>query len=107
MRYRDMADRLLCRSALIDGGCWLWLGRVEPNGYAKVGTYVKGKVKNYWVHRVAFEVLGGATIPKGYHIDHVCKQPLCINPDHLECVPAWINAHLRVSKKRGQGGRYE
>lgn len=98
--YRDMEDRLTSRSVQIDMGfespCWLWLGRVEPNGYAKVGVYLGGGrtkevVRNYWVHRVAYEVFTCSPIPDGHDVDHRCKQTCCINPAHLRAIPAAKN----------------
>ena len=94
--YRDMEERLLARSAQVDLGfespCWLWLGRDEPNGYAKIGVYLCGgraneKVRNYWVHRVAYETFTCDRIPDKYDVDHRCRQRLCINPQHLRAVP--------------------
>lgn len=111
-QYRDMEDRLLARSVVMDLGyatpCWYWLGRVEPNGYAKVGLWDSKtqQARNYWVHRLAYETFKGCEIPEDFHVDHRCKQVLCINPAHLECVPQRVNAHERVSKKRGKGGQY-
>jgi hypothetical protein len=101
MRYRDLEHRLLARSVVIPegephAGCWMWLGRVEENGYAKIGVYEGGgrereRVRNYWVHRVAYQQFHCAEIPQGHDIDHRCKFTLCINPMHLRAVPAKKN----------------
>ena len=105
--YRNLEERLLARSAEVPGKldtpCWLWLGRVEPNGYAKIGVYEGGgraneRVRNYWVHRVAYETFCGP-IPAGMDVDHRCYLPLCINPGHLEAVPKYVNQHTRRRKR--------
>lgn len=93
MKYASLEQRLLARSVVIpDGephaGCWMWLGRIEPNGYAKVGIYEGGgreneRVRNYWVHRVAFETFHCAKIEDGYDVDHRCQFRRCIHPNHL------------------------
>src|SRR5690242_17354014 len=93
MRFRDMEHRLLARSVVIPegephAGCWMWMGRVEPNGYAKIGVYEGGgrekeRVRNYWVHRVAYSTFNCAEIAEGDDIDHLCRFRLCIRPDHL------------------------
>lgn len=36
-------------------------------------------------HRVAYEMLVGK-IPEGMLLDHLCRNPSCCNPDHLEPV---------------------
>ncbi len=104
MTYRDMEHRLLHRSVVIpDGephaGCWMWLGRVEENGYAKAGVYEGGgrekeRVRNYWVHRVAHETFHGP-IPEGHDVDHRCEFRLCIHPNHIRALP------LKENRSRG------
>ncbi len=101
MNYRDMEHRLAHRSVVIpDGeqhaGCWMWMGRVEENGYAKVGVYegggrAKERVRNYWVHRAAYETFHCAPIPDEHDVDHSCRFTLCINPNHIDAVPAKDN----------------
>lgn len=67
-------------------GCWLWLGYVQPNGYAQFRV---GKKRQY-VHRVAYELVKGS-IPDGLQIDHLCAVRKCVNPDHLEAVTPLVN----------------
>lgn len=55
-------------------GCWLW-----PTGY-EYGKYAGEKA-----HRIAFQLAKGP-IPPGLELDHRCRTPLCVNPDHLEPV---------------------
>ena len=61
--------------------CWLWSGPCTPQGY---GRYWAGKNKVY-PHRLAYELLVGP-IPEGLTIDHLCRNPRCVNPAHLEPV---------------------
>ena len=58
--------------------CWIWMGYKKPEGYGQVNI---GKTAP--VHRVVYEIYGG-TIPSGYHLDHLCRNPPCCNPQHLE-----------------------
>jgi hypothetical protein len=61
--------------------CWLWLGSVDRKGYGHVRT----GTKNSRVHTVAYELAVGA-VPSGLMLDHVCRNPSCCNPAHLEPV---------------------
>jgi hypothetical protein len=61
-------------------GCHEWKGAVA-GGYGQIR--VDGRQRP--AHRVAYE-LGRGAIAKGLEIDHLCRNPLCVNPDHLEPV---------------------
>lgn len=86
--------------------CWLWTGATDPNGYGRV----KVDGRTLMVHRFAYESMR-AEIPEGLHLDHLCRRPLCVNPDHLEPVTHRINtlrgmaptavAHRTNTCKRG------
>lgn len=69
------------------GDCWDWTAYVDPKGYAKFQIYPAV----HYVHRLVYEWLVGP-IPAGYQIDHLCRRRHCVNPDHLEPVPARTNA---------------
>ncbi len=64
-------------------GCHLWAGAVSGRGYG----YYRGRR----AHRVAYEATFGA-IPQGLVLDHLCRQPLCVNPKHLEAVTHRTNS---------------
>jgi len=68
------------------GDCWVWVAYRDPNGY---GSFYRDGGPTY-AHRVAWELLVGS-IPEGLVIDHLCKNPPCVNPDHLEPVPQRVN----------------
>lgn len=65
-------------------GCWTWLGYSNRRGYGQV--ILQGKVIG--AHRAAWS-LSGKELPKfklGLSLDHLCKNKLCVRPDHLEVV---------------------
>ena len=76
-------------------GCWEWLAHLHK-GYGQFG--VKRVIK--YAHRVSYELLKGP-IPAGLEIDHLCKNPKCVNPNHLEPVTRQENLSRIVSKPRG------
>lgn len=62
-------------------GCWEWTAALKSSGYPNFwdGT------RNVPGHRFSYELLVGP-IPEGLNIDHLCRNPLCVNPAHLEPV---------------------
>lgn len=67
--------------------CWLWVGAVStPYGHGNFRW--DGKVVR--AHRWIWEFTN-SQIPPGFSIDHLCRIPNCVNPDHLEPVPPKIN----------------
>lgn len=63
-------------------GCWLWRGTTNPRGYGMFRPYV-GQARK--AHRYAYELLVGP-VPDGTELDHLCRNPRCVNPAHLEPV---------------------
>lgn len=62
-------------------GCWLWIGQLSNEGYARI-TY---KRKHWKAHRLVYELMRGC-IPVGLQLDHLCRVRCCVNPQHLEPV---------------------
>lgn len=60
--------------------CWIWTGG-KSHGYGMVT--INSRVM--MVHRAMYEIYKGP-IPDRYVIDHLCRNPSCVNPDHLEAV---------------------
>jgi len=73
-------------------GCWLWIGNYEAHGYGAIEM----KGKRYLAHRYAYLVFKGE-IPEGLELDHLCRTPACVNPDHLEAVDHRTNILRGVS----------
>jgi hypothetical protein len=67
-----------------NSGCWLWSGNVE-GGYGKISPGPK-KVGAQWAHRASYVFYTGKQIPDGSVIDHKCRVPCCVNPNHLRVV---------------------
>lgn len=64
--------------------CWPWLGARQPNGYGKMGSG-GSHGRTLLAHRVSYELNVGP-IPDGLTIDHLCRNPACVNPAHMEVV---------------------
>jgi hypothetical protein len=64
--------------------CIDWAGPTNGNGYGLMGVMARDGSK-LWAHRIAYESVNGP-IPDGLEIDHLCRRPVCVNPEHLEAV---------------------
>jgi hypothetical protein len=75
-----------------NSGCWLWMSHVDRQGYGRFGH------KRGWrsAYRASYEAFKGE-IPAGLIIDHLCRVPSCVNPDHLEVVTPRTNALRGIS----------
>jgi hypothetical protein len=65
--------------------CWLWTGYTNAKGYGRV--FSDGA--NRYAHRVAYEAEFGPIPPDSGErmtLDHLCRVPNCVRPDHLEFV---------------------
>jgi hypothetical protein len=65
-----------------EGECWQWAGPMQSDG--RYGL-VRPHGRTIPAHRVVYELVIGP-IPEGLHIDHLCNNPGCVNPAHLEPV---------------------
>jgi hypothetical protein len=68
-------------------GCLLWPRTLDSRGYG----LVSGHGRSTGAHRIAYILHHGAISP-GLVIDHLCRTPACVNPDHLEAVTNRENA---------------
>lgn len=76
----NLPDRIIDKIAF--GDCWEWQGAKSPPwGYGTV--HLNGKQRT--AHRVVYGAVVGP-IPEGLQLDHLCRNPSCVNPDHLEPV---------------------
>jgi hypothetical protein len=88
--------------------CWEYSAYERKDGYMMWKTLVSGKRK--LAHRVVYEKLIGE-IPRGFVLDHLCRNRKCVNPSHLEPVSPRENIlrgvgsaaknHAKTTCKRG------
>ena len=67
---------------LLTNSCWIWLAATR--GKMHYGAFWV-ETRHVQAHRFAYELFKGK-IPEGMTIDHLCKNPKCVNPMHLEVV---------------------
>lgn len=88
---RRFAERI----RIAPDGCWIWQASTGSHGY---GQFTVDYHKDL-AHRFAYLWHHGH-IEKGrqHHLDHLCKNKRCVNPDHLEAVSPLVNIHRGGSR---------
>jgi len=77
-----LPDSFLSKVTISSSGCWNWTGcRNGKPGYG----YLTHNKKNWLAHRFAYSQQVSA-IPKDKVINHKCRNKLCVNIEHLECL---------------------
>ena len=91
-----------------ESGCWIWTGALTTRGYGSVRV-ANGTAR---AHRATYEMALGP-IPTGLELDHLCRVPTCVNPDHLEPVTHTENVrrgnsgiNMRIKTQCPQGHAY-
>lgn len=81
--------------AVEEGHCHVFTGSVNSSGYGRL--WHPPTRKRRLAHRIAWVAFHGRDVPEGLTIDHLCRNRLCVNPEHLEAVSNGENV------KRGIG----
>lgn len=69
-----------------ENGCWNYTGTINKRGY--------GQIRQTTAHRFFWQHLRGP-VPDGLHLDHLCYNRRCVNPEHLEPVTNLENQRRR------------
>lgn len=75
-------------------GCWIWQRAKDRHGYGLAHV----NRKTLPAHRMIYQRLVGP-IPQGLDLDHLCRTPLCVNPEHLEPVSRAENLRRGTATK--------
>lgn len=71
----------------VSDGCWNWTACRDALGYGRfsMGRGPNGHTRVYNAHRIGL-ILLGMDVPADMVVDHLCRNPGCVRPDHLEVV---------------------
>ena len=68
------------------GPCWVWMGGVMGKGYGHIWSGNRLRPS----HCIAWEWAHGP-MSEGLQIDHLCRNPRCVNVGHLDAVTGKVN----------------
>lgn len=74
--------------------CWPWTRVLSAGGYGLISI----DARNYYSHRVAFE-LSGESLIRGFQVDYLCQNKKCCNPFHLEQVSRAEHSRRGVARR--------
>lgn len=80
--------------------CWVWQGALNAHGYGKVSVDGRPLQAYRWVYETHV-----GPIPTGMHLDHLCEQRDCVNPEHLEVVTGSENTRRSWARGRHDAKR--
>jgi hypothetical protein len=86
---RPLLDRFAEKVASVEGSeCLEWIG--ARGGSGSYGKFCIEHVRpahplTDYSHRVSYELFVG-DIAEGMEVDHLCRNGMCVNPEHLEVV---------------------
>ena len=75
-------------------GCWIWKGHKDKDGYC--ATTINGR--SIRAHRASY-IFHNGSIPTGLQLDHLCRTPSCVNPEHLEPTTNAVNSQRGSNTK--------
>ncbi|MBI1758011.1 MAG: HNH endonuclease [Actinobacteria bacterium] len=79
-------ERRFWKHVEVGPGCWSWNGAMSGSGYGQMTIGGHRRL----THRLSW-LLHRGPIAAGMHLDHLCRNTRCVNPDHLEVVTSREN----------------
>lgn len=80
-----------------DTGCWIWVPAFLAGD--RYGSVRISRTEGFMrAHRFSYEYFIGP-IPEGLVLDHLCKNTICVHPEHLEPVTQEVNLSRYLDEK--------
>lgn len=87
---KKLQDYVIARCTVADNGCWNWNLSIGNHGYGQSSQPALFGGRVSLAHRLSFAAFAKNPDPKK-QIDHLCKNKVCVNPEHLEEVTQRLN----------------
>ena len=75
-----------------NSNCWIWMGSKDHDGYGFFGF----QYRTWKAHRFSY-MLYNDELDSDLQLDHLCRNPSCVNPEHLEQVTLRENVLRGIS----------
>jgi len=79
-----------------ENSCWVWTENCTDEGYGRWGRKL--------AHRLSYEIHKGP-IPAGMEVDHLCFNPSCVRPEHLQVKDPPTNHRRQLKALATECGR--
>ena len=90
-------EKVLSRCTQNMDECLIWEGAKTNHGYGNISIHLNGKTRWLVTHRLVFAAQVSTENFSDLEIDHLCRNRLCCNIDHLEAVTTKVNTHRGIS----------
>ena len=81
--------------------CWEWPNSIGSHGYGQIGWWSNNKSKTILIHRLAYIVFI-KDITDNLTVDHICRNRICTNPNHLRLLTNYDNSRDNNQKKANE-----
>ena len=91
-------DKIISRCTTDENGCMIWTGAKTSHGYGNISFNINGKRRYLVTHRAVY-LYNNQKLEdsENLEIDHLCRNRLCCNKNHLEAVTSKTNTLRGIS----------